>query len=195
MTTKVQDGDVRLLEQIGLAEAAPEPGTLKADSVVHRGDEELPAPMAMARLESAGYVYIYDTRSGERSLTNRNMLPMQLKKSRPDGAPFLTVKNPGINPKRGTFKCLLHAEHADRPYYDAMGLPACRKAGIPSPYEVQRHMEHRHRMEWGAIEKDRKDSEKAEERAFQRSLLSTAAEAAKGGQAGGVTSGQALGKK
>lgn len=182
MTTKTHDGDVRLVEQMGLAEAAPEPGVLKPNSVVHRGDEELPAPMAMARLESAGYVYIYDTRTGERSLTNRNMLPMQLKKSRPDGAPLFTAKNPGISPKRGKFRCLLHAEHADRPHYDAMGLPTCRKAGILSPYEVQRHMEHRHRVEWGAIEKDRNDREKEEERAFQRGLLAVTAEKAKPAQ-------------
>jgi hypothetical protein len=174
MTTKTLDGEMKLLEQMGHAEAAPEPGTLTANSVVHHGDGELPASMTMARLESAGYVYIYDTRTGERSLTNRNMLPMQLKKLRPDGAPFFSVKNPGITPKRGTFKCLLHTEHADRPRYDAMGLPTCRKADIPSPYDVQRHMEHRHRVEWGAIEKDRKDREREEERAFQRGLLTAA---------------------
>jgi hypothetical protein len=156
------------------AEAAPEPGTLKVKEILHRGDEELPAPMVAGALQSAGYVYIYDSRTGERSLTNRNMLPTQLQKKRDDGTPVFTVVKPQAQPARGTLKCLLHPDQPERAQYDALGLPVCLKSNLTSPYQVEQHMRHRHPTEWATIEEERKRKEKEEDREFQRSLLAAA---------------------
>ena len=165
----------QLLEQLlAMGEPAPEPGTLRPREIIHRGDDDVPAPVIAAALESAGYVYIYDTRTGERSLTNRNMLPTQLKKRREDGTPVFTTIRSAMQPARGTHRCLLHPDHPDRAKWDALALPACRKANLTSPHEVRLHMQHRHRREWEVIEEERKRQAQEEERAFQRAIIDAA---------------------
>jgi len=162
--------DEKLVEEmVRDAERAEEPG--KEDSrIINKGDAELPIPMVMS-IKSAGYVYIYDTRTGERSLTNRNMLPSQLKKRRADGSVVFTTISPGIKPARGTLKCTLHADGANREHYDELGLPVCRKANLTSPFQVKRHMQKRHPVEWATIEEERVAAEKEEDRDFQRMIL------------------------
>lgn len=152
---------------------APEPGSLRTQQVVHRGDEALPAPQVVSSLQSAGYCYIYDTRTGERSVTNRNMLLAQLEKKREDGSQVFTVDDPKITPTRGSHKCLLHPDDPRRAEYDAMGLVVCAKANLTSPYQVTMHMRHRHPAEWATIEEERLRREKAEERVFQQKMLET----------------------
>lgn len=158
-------------EMINKAEQAKEPGEIATQQVIHKGDKEVPSPMVATRMESAGYVYIYDTRTGERSVTNRNMLPTQLKKKREDGSSVFTTVKPGITPRRGNLKCMLHPDEPNRKHYDDLGLPVCRKANLTSPYQVRRHMEKRHPMEWQTIEQERIDAEKKEDKEFQRQLI------------------------
>ena len=129
------------------------------------------------QLESAGYCYIYDRKSGDRSKTNNNMLPTQLKKKNKDGSlRFSTVKpeNPIEPVKVGTIKCMLHASDPNRAHYDSLGLPVCKKHNITSQFHLRRHMMHRHKVEWDSIEQERIDKEKQEERDFQRSIISAA---------------------
>ena len=121
---------------------------------------------------SAGYSYIYDTKTGDRSKTNNNMLPMQLKKKHPDGTPRFTTIKPPFEPKKGTLKCMLHADDPNRKLYDEMGLPSCKKHNLTNPFQVRRHMEKRHKMEWQAIEQMRIEKERQEDREFQRKILS-----------------------
>ena len=174
----------KLLEQlIQEAEEAAEPVGLQPDDVVHRPDEDLPVPMVASLLTSAGYVYIYDTRTGDRSITNRNMLVNQLKKTRqradaypgyPEGSFVFSTVKPKIERIQVTFTCLLHADRPERAHYDTMGLAVCRKANLPTQFQVLQHMQHRHRVEWATIELERTQREKVEEREFQRSLMSMA---------------------
>ncbi len=164
--------DEALEELLRMAEGAPEPGTLSARQILHRGDDDLPAPMVASALSSAGYAFIYDTRTGERSLTNRNMLPSQLKKKRPDGTSVFTTRRPKVRPARGSHTCLLHPSRPERAHFDELGLPKCPKANLTSAHQVKRHMMNRHKVEWATIEEERVRREKAEEREFQRTLLS-----------------------
>jgi len=167
-----------LIQQAVLeAEAAVEPGEMKAGQVLHEGDEELDAPMVALKPKSAGYVYIYDTRTGDRSVCNRNMLKQHLEKKRTDGSLVFTVVDPHITQKRGRFKCLLHPEGPNREHYDELGLPVCRKSNLTSPFQVARHMRKRHPVEWETIEEERKTAERIEEREdrrVQREMLSLA---------------------
>jgi hypothetical protein len=168
--TKV-DNDALIEEMMRDAEETAEPGTLHSKTVIHEGDETLPSPMIVKSIDSAGYAPIYDTQTGERSLTNKNMLRAQLGKKRPDGTPYFTTKNPNIKPKTGTLKCMLHPDDPNRGYYDELGLPVCRKSNLTSPYQVKRHMQKRHPSAWETIEEEIRKTEKEEDRKLQRSLI------------------------
>lgn len=173
----IEDTQKDLEEMLRDAEVAPEPGESMRDKVIHKGDEDLPTPMVRSTMESAGWVYIYDTQTGERSTANRNMLRQLLRIRRPDGSRVFTTVKPPFEPERGTYKCMLHADDPNRGYYDTLGFPVCRKSNLTSPFMVRRHMEKRHRMEWAAIEQERKDAERAEDRKLQRTLILSATKA------------------
>lgn len=162
-----------LIAQMQAAVSAPEPGTFKPGQVVSRGAEiAAPIPMTVLSVTSAGYVRIYDTRTGEESLTNRNMLPSQLKKRRADGSQVFTTVSPKITPFRGKLVCPLHPSRPERAYYDTLGLPHCPKSNMPNEMQVMLHMQHRHRTEWATIDEERKRKEREEEREFQRAIIS-----------------------
>jgi len=163
-----------LVEEMMAAETAPEPGT--QDKVIQKGDDESPR-MTIKWLSSAGYVWVWDNRTGECSKINRNMLETQLKKRRPDGSRIFTTRDPGIPVKRGNLKCMLHAKDPSREYYDLLGLPVCRKENITSPYQVRRHMEKRHPQEWATIKEEITRKEKEDERKLREILLKTTAKA------------------
>ena len=162
---------VELMEE---AEPAPEPGNFDRRKVIHSPSDAFPIDVQVASLESAGYVYVYDTENGERSIVNRNMLESQLQKMRPEGTRYFTTVKPNIEPKRGTLKCLLHSDDPDRGQYDIWGFATCNKSNLISEFQVNRHVQIRHRMEWQTIYEDRERKEKEEERDFQRQLLGLA---------------------
>jgi len=168
------ENDALIADMVNRAKEAKEPGTFKVSEVLHRGDGDIPSPMTATQLESAGYVYIYDTETGEVSVTNRNMLMTQLKKKRPDGSRVFTTINPNITPKRGTLKCMLHPDDPNYFHYQELGLPECRKANLVSPYQVKRHMQKRHPAEWATIEEERAEKEKERDRALRERLLKSA---------------------
>jgi len=157
-----------LVEEMLVAKTAPEPGT--QDKVIQKGDDESPR-MTIKWISSAGYVWVWDNRTGECSKINRNMLETQLRKKRLDGSRVFTTINPKIPVKRGNLKCMLHAKDPNREQYDALGLPTCRKENITSPYQVRRHMEKRHPQEWAAIKEEITRKEKEEERQLRESLI------------------------
>lgn len=155
----------------GMVDEAPEPGTFRVKDVLHAGDEEYPAPIIAKALSSAGYVYIYDTLTGERSITNRNMLPTQLQKMHPNKTKVFTTIKPSIGPIRGTHTCMLHPEYSERKRYDSWGLPTCRKSNLTSDFQVRMHMERRHKIELKTIEEERGKQEKVNEKMQQEALL------------------------
>jgi len=158
-------------------EEAEEPGNLREGQVLHRSNDDMPLGVQVASVASAGHVFIYNTKTGDRSKTNRNMLEDQLRKVFPeDGTRVFTTIKPDFEPPRGTYKCLLHADNGERAHYDQMGLATCTKDDLASEYQVQRHMERRHRMEWATIGEERDRAEKDEERRFQRTLMAAIAQ-------------------
>lgn len=172
-TKQIQDENRPTIEEmIRDAEVAPEPGT--TERVIHRGDEGQPAPMTLAALKSAGWCYIYENTSGERSTANKNMLPQLLKIKNSDGSyRFNTVKplNPPFPRPIGVLKCILHKDNPNRVHYTELGLPECPKSNLTSPYQVRRHMLKKHPDQWAVIEQERTDRERKEDREFQKAIL------------------------
>ncbi len=121
-----------------------------------------------AEVTSAGLVVMFDTETGEPSVTNKNMLGNHLRKVRGNGKRVWTVRDPGFRPKVGAFKCRLHGDHPDRSAYGDIGLPVCKKSSLASLFEVEEHGRKKHRREWAAMQDADARREREEERQFQR---------------------------
>ena len=172
MTQKdtLQENESLIQEALRDAKFVDVPSELKANPVIHRGDETLDAPMTVKELSSAGYVYVYDSRTFERAPVLYYMLPSILRRRRDDGSFIWTTNDPKQLPKRGTLKCLLHKNSPERAEYDKMGLRTCKKSNIINVFEVKQHMLKKHPKEWQAIEDVRKERERQEDRSFQKTL-------------------------
>lgn len=183
MTTKdtqAKDPEREALIQEMLRDAESQktelPSELTREPVIHRGDEDLPAPMVVNKITSAGYVYVWDTRSYEKIPILYYMLPSKMRQRREDGSYRFTTLDPGKKPKRGTYKCLLHKDAPDRARYDELGFRVCPKDNLTNQYQVGRHMKLKHPAEWNAIEDERKERERKEDRELQRMLIGKVAE-------------------
>ncbi len=157
---EASEEDKRAEEILRTATPAPEPGS--AEKIIKDNVQGNPVELTITELTSAGYTYMWDTRTGERSLTNNNMLRQQLQKKRPDGSFVFTLTNPNIKVKRGEYKCMLHQDDPKRAEYDKLGLPVCKKSNLTNPYEVRRHMQKRHPSAWEAIEEQRKSTQEGQ---------------------------------
>jgi len=162
---KTLEEKIRDAEEVPEAQVEIEKGEVQQAGEI--GAEYMTAPKVL----SAGEVYIYDTRTHERSLCRRNNLPHKLRLKRPDGSLVFTTVKPKALPKRGVLKCLLHPDER-KPLYDDWGFPTCRKSNLTSPFQVRRHMQKRHRQEWEAIEEERKRVERLQDRQLQETLIS-----------------------
>ena len=147
---------------------APEPGAVS----------EINGTFPGSRIESAGYVYIWDTQTAKSSVCNRNMLASTLGKLRKDGTRFFTTVKPDFEPRGGQHKCLLHESDENRAEYDELGLAVCTKDNLDSPYQVTVHMKARHPQESATIEDIHATAQREEDREFQRVLIQAAARGA-----------------
>lgn len=175
----------RLERQIASATPAPEPGA-GGGAMIEKtldlgGGEHVPIGLRVAdRVESAGYTWVYDRETGEAKQINNNMLRQQLKKMRRlrDGSlteVFTTLKPPDDKmPKRGTIKCLLHADHPEGEQWAKYGFPRCYKENLVSEYDLEQHMQVRHQREWKSILRDRERVKEAEARDERRALIALA---------------------
>ena len=154
-------------EQLRDAEAAEEPGNIKPGAIVGSTNG---MTMTATELQSAGYVYVYDNRTGDRSVVNRNMLEQQLTKKREDGTYAFTTQKPPFERQYGDIKCLLHKDDPNRETYDRMGLAYCTKDNLTATHDLRVHMEKRHRREWATIDGEKIEEERARERARQDNL-------------------------
>ena len=172
MTTKetLPENAALIAEMLRDAKEVELPSELKENPVIHKGDDELEAPMTVKELTSAGYVYLWDSRTYEGAPVLRYMATEVLSRRREDGSFIWTTIDPKKRPVRGTHKCLLHQDGSDRKEYDKMGLRTCRKSSIKNEFEVKQHMMKKHPKEWLAIEDVRKEKERQEDRADQKVL-------------------------
>ncbi len=155
--------NLELLEQeLADAEKAPAP---VVEKILSTGDDGKSLPTAISSISGNDYVWIYDTKTHERSKTTKNMLATQLRKIRPDGSRIFTTSKPKEQPVRGSLKCMLHPDDPNRSHYDELGFAICNKNNLTSPYQVKRHMQKKHKDEYAAIVEEKALIEKAEEKA------------------------------
>ena len=160
--------NVAVEEMLRDAEDAEEPGDMRAGAVLSRTAE---MTMTTVELQTAGWVYVYDTQTGDRSVINRNMLPQQLEKKRPNGTYVFSTRKPeGVTLARGTLKCFLHEDDPNRENYDRMGFVRCTKSNFISELDRSRHMRTRHPRAHATLENERVREEREEERLERRAL-------------------------
>jgi len=174
----------KLIEDMERAEGAPEPGNfIPYKEIIHKGDAELPVSIVAGSLKSAGYVYVYHLETGERRAVNRNMLPSILRKRLPTGELAFSTR-PVLDPlrpyKEGELRCWLHKDGEYREIADEWALPFCPKKNLKTPIDVLRHMQHRHRSEYEAINTMLNTKKEDEEREWRRALVGLAAAKGKG---------------
>ena len=165
-----EEKDILSAMQLGVGKA-PEAGETKVGQDVSgdigEGDTKINIPAVVSSIVSAGYSYLYNTRTGDKSRFNNNMLPRVVRQrwnDEPLKGQLVWSARPVTSPphpiKVGTFKCMLHKDAPNRELYDQMGFAICPKDNLASPYQVRRHMMKKHKDEWAAIEDMRKEAEK-----------------------------------
>lgn len=154
-------------EQLRDAEVVPE-AQLEIEG--KSGDVEYMKPEPVL---SAGQVYIYDTKTHERSVCRRNILPHKLKLKREDDSSVFTTVKPKALPRRGVLKCMLHPDERTE-MYDAWGFPTCKKSNLTSPFQVRRHMQKRHKQEYEAIKEEETRIEKEKDRKERDAIIKLA---------------------
>jgi len=159
-----------IAEMLRDAEKTEIPGELSKNPIVSRG-EETGAPTILREISSAGYVYVWETRTGEKVPVLYYRLGQVLRQRRNDGSYQFATTDPHILPKKGKVKCMLHPEYEERAHYDELGFRTCRKSNLLNRFQLRRHMELKHPQEWKTIEVERVEKEKAEDRALQRLLI------------------------
>jgi len=172
--TAEQENEALIEEMLRDTKTVDLPTELTREPVIHKGDETLDAPMVGRVISSAGYVYVWDTRTFEKIPILYYMLPSKLRLKREDGSYRFTTIDPKRKPERGTLKCWLHKDDPNRAHYDELGFAVCKKGGIRSPYQVTQHMKKKHPQEFAAIEDERKERERQEDRELQRLILKQA---------------------
>ena len=147
------------------------PSELMDNRVIHKGDGTLESPMVVRHISSAGYVYVWDSRTFEKIPILYYMLAKKMRLRRKDGSYRFTTVDPKQLPKRGAVLCMLHKDAENREHYNGLGFRVCPKENITNLYQLKQHMLKKHPQEWAAIEEERKESERQEDRALNRLLL------------------------
>jgi hypothetical protein len=170
-TRTEMNNEAMIQEMLRNSEKVELPSDLTDNPVIHRGDETLEAPMVVNKISSAGYVYVWDTRTYEKAPVLYYMLPAKMRQRRPDGSFRFTTVDPGKKPWRGNIKCRLHKEDPDRKHFDDLGFRYCNKENLVNPHALSQHMRLKHPQEWAQIEEERKDRIEKEDRELQRAVL------------------------
>lgn len=172
MTEATRDRELLISEMLRDAKTVELPSDLTVNPVIHKGDETLEAPMIVKEITSAGYVYVWDTRTFEKIPILYYMLPAKMRERRPDGSFRFTTTQPSEKPWRGVLKCFLHKDDLNRKHYDELGFRYCNKSNLTNPYQRERHMQMKHSKEWASMENEKKERERLEDRELQRAILS-----------------------
>ena len=142
-----------------------------ADALLENLTPEEPFTQTKAREQRSGRVTLYDTITGVPSHVLEYLVNGTLRKKRADGTRVFTLMAPKEPPKVGTIKCLLHPNAPDRARFAAMGWEACPRTQIPNQFQLEQHMQSKHRREWAALKREEEQRDKDEQRNYQRGIL------------------------
>mgnify|MGYP001605685193 FL=1 len=176
----VEQSVFTLMEQMEQAEETSDPAIEGVGTVIQKPSTESPMAAMISEISGPGWVILHNTMTHEAVKVNKWNMQDALKKvhndpSHPEfmGKPLFSAKSTGKQ-QFGQFQCHLYAGtggkkcevcsnvHPPHPDYEmcmTWGMKTCLGAHIPNAYEVTRHMEKRHKTEWGAI-KAYKDDER-----------------------------------
>ena len=171
-----QNNEALIEEMLRGADKANLPSDLTNNPVINKGDATLEAPMTVKEITEAGRVWIWDTRTYQRAPCLGYMLTTKLRFKREDGSFRWTTRDPGKLPMRGSVRCLLHPDSENREHFNELGFRVCKKDNVTNPYQLKQHMIKKHPQEWAAIEEEKRERERQEDRELQKLLLSRQAE-------------------
>lgn len=182
MVTPVDQADMEWEQLLAEAGADVEPDTyMKPGEILTRPSADTPWAQRVNSLDFKGYVQVWDTVTGIMSLQPRWLLWQTMTKTRANGSRVFTLHDPKIPQAYGNdLMCPLHPQHPDFPRYKSQGFPECpgKKRHIPHQQALNSHIRHTHKRLWEAMEQDRQDRIREEDRQIQRDLLQTMATAA-----------------
>src|SRR3990167_1158539 len=113
------------------ATVAP-PSYMKEGELINRPTDNDPAPMRVRSLRFKGYVEVWDTVTGVKSLQPWWLLWQTMKKQRPDGSKVFTRTDPKIPPNHGAdLFCYLNPASPESQRVKGMGFKPCTKQRIP----------------------------------------------------------------
>ena len=170
VTKPVQEEWGELLAEQG-RDVVP-PGYMKDGEILNRPSDENPAPMRVNSLAFKGYVEVWDTQTGIKSLQPRWLLWQTMRKKRADGSLVFTRTDPKIAPNHGAdLKCPLNPASPEHFRLKSMGFKECTKQHIPHQDALMRHVRKSHQRAWEAMEREREDRLREEDRQMQRDML------------------------
>lgn len=152
---------------------------LKPGEIINRPSGDNPSPMRVGDLRWKGYVEVWDTRTGDKSLQPWWLLWQTMRKTREDKSRVFTRVNPHIAPDHGQdLFCPLNPESPEYSSLKSMGFKACRKKHIPHEDGLMRHVRKSHSRAWEAMDRQRQETERNEDRQLQRDMLQAMTSAA-----------------
>ena len=186
MVSKTQKADVEwdrlLAEQANSPEqfaTVSPPSYMKAGEVLGPVNEANPAPMRVSDLRFKGYVEVWDTVSGVKSLQPWWLLWQTMKKKRPDGSSVFTRTDPKIPPNYGAdLFCYLNVASPEYQRVKQLGFKPCTKQHIPHEDALMRHVKKSHSRAWEALERERVERIRQEDRKLQQDMLAAMTQAA-----------------
>ena len=164
-----------------LAQEALQYDGATAGQIEHTPTGDTPIAMAITEMSNPTYPVVYDRFTGEPSYVNRSMLGAQLQKRDARGRRVFTTSRKEVEtdpatgqptiPWRGKEVCLLHVDAENRAEYDAMGLPTCTKANLVNTFQVNNHLQSKHKQEAAAIKAVEDAAIADEERLVRQALI------------------------
>ena len=153
------------------ATVAP-PSYMKEGELINRPTDNDPAPMRVSSLRFNGYVEVWDTVTGVKSLQPWWLLWQTMKKQRPDGSKVFTRTDPKIPPNHGAdLFCYLNPASPESQRVKGMGFKPCTKQHIPHEDALMRHVKKSHSRAWEALERERTERIRQEDRQLQKDML------------------------
>lgn len=148
------------------------------DSYMKVGDQLVapeggdPSGMHISALRFKGYVEVWDTKTGDKSLQPWWLMWQTMNKRHPDGTAVFTRVDPKIPPDHGAdLFCPLHPESPEFASLRGMGFKPCRKQHIPHEAARMQHVRSSHKRAWDAIERARLERQRAEDRELQLATI------------------------
>lgn len=176
MTTQLNDDVAEAIEIMDTAENVPQ-GKEALENEIRSGIKKVDSGLTYTtEVMNDFLVPMWDTETGDMSVTRRDLIPLQVRKRREDGSRRFTFRQSEAPERRvGTLLCMLHKDHPDRAQFDQWNAPLCRKSNLVSAFDFRQHTQKRHQREWAlmsehkqGIQSKQLSEERKEDREFQR---------------------------